>query len=145
MNTDCEVLSPLISGLVDGELTQQQGQRINQHLAICSTCRERYEQLNTLKKLTGDYSLISQDERQEEVLRTDQMANWLAWGGWLLLLIVAMLMGFAVIFTVIHSDMLWWQRCFVGSLTLGFLLLFASVLRQQLKILKTDKFRKVNL
>ncbi|WP_339065188.1 anti-sigma factor family protein [Teredinibacter turnerae] len=145
MNTDCEVLSPLISGLVDGELTQQQGQRINQHLAKCSACRERYEQLNTLKKLTGDYSLISQDERQREILRTDQMANLLAWGGWLLLLIVAMLMGYAVILTVIQSDMLWWHRCLVGSLTLGILLLFASVLRQQLKILKTDKFRKVNL
>ena len=52
-NTTKEHVGALLSGYIDGELTQQQAQRVRLHCDSCAKCAEELEQLESLRREVG--------------------------------------------------------------------------------------------
>ncbi len=134
----------LISGYVDGELTQGDQQRVRLHLESCSECSRTAAELRRLKEATMSTEFrVPEDTQWDETPQT-AASRILHSFGWLL----------AGIWVVGIITYLAWQAAtdsqsiqFEGLLGFGLLLAFAlivlSALLDRLKTRKTDPYRKV--
>ncbi len=143
---NCEQIEVQISGLLDGELTQQETQRVQIHVEDCGHCRQVYQDLKALKAQVGQLDYPSADTQMLEDLESDLTAKFARRSGFLLLIIgFALAIGFGLFtFFTDPSVPLIVQLCY-GLYIVGGLALFISVLRQRLKTYKNDKYRKVDL
>ena len=134
----------LLSGYIDQALPHHQAQRVRIHLEDCTSCRELYEQLSSMRNVAlGTEFLVPADEEWPELPKTgfgrlSRSLGWLLLTSWTL---------------VITAYALWQFLSQTGDpleifLVLGlpgaFLLLFLSVLADRLKDLKTDRYRGVH-
>jgi hypothetical protein len=144
--TDLHV-GELLSGYIDGELTQQDRQRVRLHCAKCSSCSAQLEELRTLRGEIGN-SMLS--EVSEEVWRetsADKAVNasrgigWLPFIGGVLIAAGLALCEFITEFESMPTS----TKLILGGIYGGLLLLFISVLRQRLIEQKTDKYKDVEI
>ena len=141
-----EHVGELLSGYIDGELTQQQRQRVEIH---CSNCGDCESELSALRALREDVSKSRLSEYGEDVWRetmNDPTVKATRSIGWLLflgaLLVVA---GIGIYEIVIDSTMGTFEKTLIGAVYGGLALLFFSVLRQRLIERKTDKYKDVEI
>lgn len=131
----------LISGYIDGELTQQDEQRVRIHIEDCDRCRETAHELNTLKEatMTTDFHV---DTQWDETPRSTA-SGFLRTFGWLMAVIwTVVVIGYGLWqFAKDTEDLL--QVVMVFGLGLGFGLVFLSVLIDRVRTHKTDPYRKV--
>ena len=136
----------LLSGYVDGELTQQERQRIEIHLGNCSECTLSLQELRALQERVGSAQLseFGQDVWREKM---DDTAVKVSRGvGWLLLIGFALAgAGFVIYEFVSSSSRTLTEKLLVGGIYLGLALLFFSVVRQRLIERKTDKYKDVEI
>ena len=139
----CAFDETLISGHLDGELTQAAQQKVRVHLEDCRHCRALLDDLQALRTTTMStvFSTPGDDQWDEGPRGT---ASLLARGtGW----IVGVL--WAITFALYASWQFWqssaniWERLFVfGGLTaVG--LIFISVLIDRIKAAKSDPYAEV--
>ena len=82
-----------LSGYLDGELTQQERQRVALHLEDCTECARLLDELTALRARMGqsDLSGLPQDEWREDM---DDSGVTLSRGlGWLLLIAAGVIIG----------------------------------------------------
>ena len=137
----------MLSGYIDGELTQQDKQRVRLH---CDNCRECAEELAELQALRGEIasatlSAISQDVWRETTndvtAKASRKIGWLLFIGGLLLAA-----GLALYEFVKELDSMSPRAILIiGGIYGGLLLLFFSVLRQRLVERKTDRYKDVEI
>ena len=136
----------LLSGYLDGELTQQQGQRVDVHIAGCAECRDRLADLTELRQRVSGARLspIREDVWRENM--NDMTVNVSRGLGWLLflggLLLIA---GFGLYQFVIDTSAGWGVKGVISAVYLGLGALFVSVLRQRLIERKSDKYKDVEI
>jgi predicted anti-sigma-YlaC factor YlaD len=135
-----------LSGYLDGELTQQDRQRVALHLDECGQCRQLLGELEVLRERMGKSSLSSKHENEwrEEM---DDVGVKLSRGlGWLLFLGALLIIGGFVIYSFLTDPGItaWWKTVF-SAFYLGLAGLFISVLRQRLIERKTDKYKDVEI
>jgi hypothetical protein len=136
----------LLSGYIDGELTQQQRQRVELHCDDCKECRALMDELRALKKEVsrtrfGEYG----EDRWRETMNdsTVQVTRGI---GWLLFLAgVLAISGIALYEFVIDSSIPLHIKLITGSIWGGLGVLLLSVLRQRLIERKTDKYKDVEI
>ncbi len=136
----------LLSGYVDGELTQQERQRVEVHCRDCSDCKSDLAALKVLRERVGKSQLseIGEDLWRERMDDTAVKASRSI--GWLLLIGFALAgAGFGIYEFVINSSMTLLEKFLVGGVYLGLALLFFSVVRQRLIERKTDKYKDVEI
>ena len=133
----------LISGHLDGELTQAAEQRVSVHLEDCAHCRGLLNDLRTIREaaMSTEFSRPDDDQWDERPRTT---SSFLARGtGWLLAL---------VWLTSVVAYGLWqfWQssanlleRLLVFGGLSAFALLFLSVALDRIAAAKTDPYRGV--
>jgi hypothetical protein len=141
-----EHVGELLSGYVDGELTQQERQRVEIHCNSCKECESSLEELRELRERVGKSKLseFGQDVWREKMNDTAVKASRGA--GWLLFIgFVLAGAGYGVYEFVIDSSMSLLEKFLVGGIYLGLALLFLSVLRQRLIERKTDKYKDVEI
>lgn len=136
----------LLSGYIDGELTQQQRQRVELHCESCAECRELLEELEALRERMGRARLsrIGEDKWRESM--NDNAVNLTRGIGWILLVggaIGLLLLLLHVIF--IESDMNFWEKAIFFGIYGGLGALLVSVLRQRMIESKTDKYKDVEI
>ena len=139
-----EHVGELLSGYIDGELTQQDQQRVRLHCENCADCRRGLEELRTLRQKMGESNLsnVRQDVWRETM---DDTAVKATRGiGWVLLIGGLLLVAGYFVFTVIPELSLM-EALIVGGFYGGMLLLFISVLRQRLIERKSDKYKDVEI
>lgn len=135
-----------LSGYLDGELTQQQSQRVELHLAACAQCSGMLTELSALRERMGQSNLSS---RSEDKWREDMNDSGVQLGkgiGWLLL-IGAGLIIFVAFIIAFFSDSgvsVFWKMM-ISAFYLGWAALFVAVLRQRLIERKTDKYKDVEI
>lgn len=136
----------LLSGLVDGELTQQQRQLVRLHCESCKACSENLESLRALRKRIGDAALseVGEDQWRENMndkrVETPRSIGWILFVGGLL--IIAGIGVFGFIFSdEIHIAM----KLLIIAIYGGLATLLYSVLRQRLIERKTDKYKDVEI
>jgi anti-sigma factor RsiW len=133
----------LLSGYVDGVLTQADEQRVRVHVEDCAACRKQVEEMQQLREVTMSSRFnVPADDQWSEVPRGT--ASRLAFGlGWTFLIVWASSVGGYALWEFWTSD-----GPFVGKL-LAFapasaaVLLFLSVLIDRLKAMRTDSYRRV--
>ncbi|MEZ5395745.1 MAG: zf-HC2 domain-containing protein [Bryobacterales bacterium] len=80
-----EALDKMLSAYLDGELTQQEHQRVRLYLEDCEEAGEEYRELVELKKLTSGLSFAPPpDDRMDELaealsVQAPRRMGWLFW------------------------------------------------------------------
>ena len=135
-----------LSGFVDGELTQQERQRVELHCDQCETCRNELEQLQAVRQFVGKARLSELDQDVWRELMGDITVRTSRAIGWLLLVggILAAV-GFGIYDFVFNSSASLFEKFIVGAIYLGLAGVFLSVLRQRLIERKTDKYKDVEI
>ena len=141
-----EHVGELLSGFVDGELTQQERQRVEVHCSDCDQCESELAELKVLRERIGKSHLnefgqdVWREMMDDTTVKTTRGIGWLLLGG--AALIVA---GIGIFEFIFDSSMSFLEKALVGGVYLGVALLFFSVLRQRLIERKTDKYKDVEI
>jgi len=135
-----------LSGYLDGELTQQQRQKVELHLEQCTQCSRLMVDLQELRgRMHGaQLSPVGADQWRENMEDSGvQMSKGI---GWVLLIGAALVM-----FTIIAAHFLaddsisGFMKFLISAFYLGWAALFVSVLRQRLIERKSDKYKDVEI
>lgn len=139
-------VAELISGYIDGELTQQQRQRVERHVEDCADCRRDYEQLAALReRLAGARLSVTGEDTWREHMN-DLTVKTTRGIGWLLFIAGALLLGgYAIYEIVTDASVSLTLKLFLGAFYLGLAVLFVSVLRQRLIERRSDKYKDVEI
>jgi predicted anti-sigma-YlaC factor YlaD len=133
----------MISGHLDGELTQVTEQKVRVHLEDCEHCRTVLGELRALREATLATEFHKPDDSQwDERPRTG--VSLVARGtGWMMAIVWAVfLAGYALWHLWLGSANLVERLLIFGGLS-AFALLFTSVLLDRLRAAKTDPYREV--
>jgi uncharacterized integral membrane protein len=145
----CDQIEVLLSGYLDGELTQQEAQRVRVHLDTCAHCRQLHKDLTGLKAQMKHLSYPKSDEEILQAIETDLVASTGMGVGWVLLilglLVAAGVGAYGLYLFFAAPDVPLGVRIFYGLFIIGALALFIAVLRQRLITYKHDKYKKVKL
>lgn len=136
----------MLSGYIDGELTQQDRQRVDVHCESCAECRSLRSELLDLRREVGDAHLSMFGEDKWREMMSDTTVRVTRGIGWLL--VVGCFLGIAglgVVGFLTDSSISGFEKLVVGSIYGGFALLFISVLRQRLIERKSDKYKDVEI
>ena len=133
----------MLSGYLDGELTQGAAQKVRLHLEDCTECRELYEEIRTMREASRTTPFVGPpddlwDEKPRSTAsRIARNLGWFLFGAGGMALVVLMLREI-----VIEEEDLLALFLFL-SLFGGMALVFLSVFLDRLKSRKTDKYREV--
>ncbi|MEN8041315.1 MAG: zf-HC2 domain-containing protein [Actinomycetota bacterium] len=133
----------LVSGYLDGELTQGDAQKVRIHLEDCADCRSLADELNRIKETTMSTEFqLPEDNQWDEAPRSasSSLLRSFGWAIGALWLVVV----FGYMFWLMATES---EDLFAAVLGFGFwfaiILIFLSVLIDRLKTRKTDRYREV--
>jgi hypothetical protein len=136
----------MLSGYLDGELTQQQKQRVDLHLEQCEACGNNLRDLAALRERMGRARLVEDNSDRWRETMEDTTVKVSLGIGWLLviggLLIIA---GVGLYHFVTDPSIGWGMKLMIGAPYVGMAALFVAVLRQRLVERKTDKYKNVEI
>jgi anti-sigma factor RsiW len=133
----------LLSGYVDGELTQGDEQRVRVHIADCAVCRTQVAQMQQVREVTMTSRFkVPADDQWSEAPRGG--ASRLAFGlGWTFVVVWASIVGSYALWAFWTSDGPIGAKLLAFAPLSGAVLLFLSVLIDRLKAMRTDPYRRV--
>lgn len=133
----------LISGYLDGELTQGDEQRVRIHLEDCADCRNVADEMRKIKEATMTTEFQTPDDTQWDESPRGRISGFFSNFGWLIAIawLVAVI-GYGIWQAATDVENLW-EVVLVFGLWLGFGLVFLSVLIDRLRTFKTDPYRKI--
>ncbi|MFK7886346.1 MAG: anti-sigma factor [Gammaproteobacteria bacterium] len=141
-----EHVGEMLSGYVDGELTQQQRQRVELHCEQCAACRDELASVEMVRTQVRGSALspLGEDVWREHSL--DAPTNALSRLGWILILIGLIAGGGIGIWHFVQDNSIsLWARIGIGGVYLGAAFLLLSVTRQRWLERKTDKYKDVEI
>jgi anti-sigma factor RsiW len=133
----------LLSGLLDGELTQADAQRVRLHLERNEEARRLFEDLKRMREAArGTAFRVPGDQQWDETPRSWLAALARRIGFGILLAWFASVVGVGLWLLATTPEHVWLKLATFGALS-GFGLLFVSVVLDRLKDLPGDRYRKV--
>ena len=136
----------LLSGYIDGELTQQQRQRVE---LLCETneeYRRNLEELTALRERIGQSRLGEAGEEHWGERMNDSGVKITSMIGWILFVGgVLIALGVFVLTLLFDPSIGWLTKLVMVAVYGGLATLLASVLRQRLIERKTDKYKNVRI
>lgn len=133
----------LLSGYLDGVLTQADRQRVRLHLEECASCRRLTEEMAQIRDVTiSTLFKLPADDQWDEAPRGSfsRLTHGLGWT--VLLVWLVGMIGFT-------AGQLWsgpetlLEKLLIFGGVAGFTLLFISVLVDRLRTMRTDPYRRV--
>ena len=136
----------LLSGYIDGELNQQERQRVDVHCDACEQCRNERDELRRLREQVGQSRLSEYGEDKWRESMNDVTVKASRGFGWLLMIGgVLAAVGVGVFEFVTDPGIETYAKVIAGAVYGGLAILFISVLRQRLIERKTDKYKDVEI
>lgn len=133
----------LISGYLDGELTQRDDQRVRLHLEDCAGCRAIADGMSKMKEATMTSEFQVPEDTQWDEKPRGGFSAFLSRFGWTIAIAwVVAIVGYGIWQVATDSENLL-EAVLVFGLWLGFGLVFLSVLIDRLKTFKTDPYRRI--
>jgi anti-sigma factor RsiW len=143
---DCKQIDDMLSGYLDGELTQGDRQQVEVHLETCAGCRSVYDQLASLRQTVGQMSFEQMSQERWGAMMNDVTVRTSRGAGWLLYVAgLIVVCGYAAYAFMIDDAVPALIKSGAGALVVGLLLLFVSVLRERLMARRTDKYEDVEI
>ena len=136
----------LLSGFVDGELTQQERQLVTLHCNECEECSDNLASLRALRERIGKACLseVGEDKWREimknPVVKTTRSIGWLLFIAGLLAVAGIVLLNF-----IFNNEISVGVKLIMFAIYGGLATLLYSVLRQRLIERKTDKYKDVEI
>lgn len=141
-----EHVGELLSGYIDGELTQQERQRVDVHCESCAECAGLRGELRELRGQVGNARLSEYGEDEWREMMDDTTVRASRGIGWLILLGGSLVLAGIVVFAFLTDPGIeWHMKAIMIAIYGGFAALFISVLRQRLIERKTDKYKDVEI
>ena len=134
----------MLSGYLDGELTQGDEQRVRLHLEHCAECRSVIDELRKLREATMNADFQVPEDTQWDETPRNNLSRTMHYLGWLLALTWASgLVTFLIWQAVTESESIPFEALLglVPLAAMGLILLSALIDRLQAQ--KTDPYRKV--
>ncbi len=143
----CDAFEPLLTGYVDGELSDEDRRRVEDHVASCPRCREALAELRGLKE---ELAMMTFKEPSDVELERywasvyNRLERGLAWvllsvGAGVLLSYAAFCLIEDFIKNPTVSLVL---KIGVVALVVGGVVLFISLLRERLTVGRSDRYSK---
>ena len=144
----CDEARILLMGHIDGELGPAETTRIEDHLAVCVSCRREETAFRALGEVTEE--MIN-----EELLPIDLEAEWDSIYrrmersfGWILMSVgLIILLGFGAWQLVneflLNAEASMWLRVGVGATLAGVIVLLVSIGREALTKHRSERYREV--
>jgi len=140
-----EEIGELLSGYIDGELTQQQRQRVDVYCDRNPECRKLLDEMIVLRRDVGDAMRQRYGDGGGESMQDDGV-KLMSGIGWVLLIGGAVSMAGLVLHAFLFDPgMSLFDKLLFGAFYGGLGMLFAAVLRQRLIERKTDKYKDVEI
>lgn len=133
-----------LSAYLDGELPQQERQRVERLLDQSAAWREAYDDLSRLRSQIGQLSSPQPSDNEWSLTMTRMTVNtsrgigWLLWGGGLLVLILYGLYEFLRNPTIAAIE-----RVGVLAVVLGVVFMFISVIIERIRDFPRDRYRDI--
>ncbi len=145
MSKICNEVEEQLSGYLDGELTQQESQKIHLHLESCQSCQSIYRDLKSMQHSIAQLEKPTMSEVELKHIMQDRPAIGMQWIGWMMLIAgISVIVGF-VAYQFFTSDEAFLIKLVVSSIYGGLAFLFLTVLRQRFIARKTDRYKGVDL
>lgn len=142
--SNCEKYKTLLMGLLDGELTVEETQDVNQHLTRCQACRDEYEALVGTGQQIEKVTFIEPTEEELNRLWKAPYSRWTKNSGLFLVLIGWItLVVYAVVEALRDSQEPLFSRLAVAAVIIGFIVLLFNVVRERLVTYKKDPYKEV--
>ncbi|MHC4173843.1 MAG: anti-sigma factor family protein [Planctomycetota bacterium] len=144
----CDDHKDLLMGYLDNELSDEQRQRFEEHLAGCGECAGELEEFKKLKAITDEVTLVEPEDRMWQEY-WGSIYNRIERGvGWIVFSIAGILLviygGFKIIEELIKDpDVETIFKIGLLALIVGLAILFVSVLRERIYFWKKDRYRDV--
>ena len=136
----------VLSGFVDGELTQQERQRVMLHCEQCEACRNDLSELKALRERMGKSRLSETGEvRWREAMNEPVVSNTRSLGWLLFVAGVVIAGGVGLVVFITDPGISVGMKLLLAAIYGGLALLLFSVLRQRLIERKTDKYKDVEI
>ncbi len=134
----------LLSGYLDGALTQGDEQRVRLHLEDCATCGTLVEELSEVRDATMSSTFDTPKHHEwSEAPRTESSRLERVQGWPLLIAWATVFAGYTLWELWTEAEFLPEQLGLVAGVS-GFALLFLGVLLDRLKTKRTDRYREVH-
>ena len=143
---NCQQIGEMLSGYIDGELTQGSRQRVELHLDSCATCRHVYDDLVRLRNDVGKMKFDELSPSEWSNIMNDIGVKSSRGAGWLLFVVgLVIVVGYGAYEFARDDAVPALIKTGVAGIIFGLVFLFFSVLRQRLIARKTDKYRDVEI
>ena len=160
MKHDCNETELLLSGYLDGELTQGDRQRVELILEDCPECVRAFDEMKNLRQHVGGIPCETMTEKEKSEMRRGVESNVGASVGQMLF-IAGLVLVYGVGAYMLCADLItdakyletanekdkvpMFIRVGVPALIIGLGILFFTVLFQRIKAAKTDKYTDVEI
>jgi hypothetical protein len=135
-----------LSGYIDGELTQQEAQKMSLLIETDPEYKILYDELSMMRHQVQSLSLQEQELEHLDKLFQEPVAKTSRFFGFILVAASALLIvGFTLFKIFTNPEIETLEKILVGALGGGGLLLLFSVLRQRIISSKNDKYNRVKL
>ena len=144
----CHDYKDLLMGYLDNELSDEQRNRFEEHLAGCPECAGELKEFQKLKAITDEVTLVEPEDRIWQDYWNGVYNRIERSIGWLIFSVAAILLaiygGFKLIEEII-TDATTGMLLKLGLLALivGLAILFVSVLRERIYFWSKDRYRNV--
>lgn len=143
-NMKHEFNEALLSGYLDGELTQGEAQRVRLHLEDCADCRGVIHELRKLREATMNTEFRVPEDTQWDETPRGALSRLLHSSGWLIAgLWVVGIVAYLVWQMATESESVRFESMLGFGLVLAVGLIILSALVDRLKTRKNDPYRKV--
>lgn len=133
----------LVSGHLDGELTQAAEQRVCVHLEDCSSCRALLDELRTLREATMSTEFSKPDDTQWDEQPQGSVSRVARGAGWIMAILWVVVLAAYGLWQYLQEPANLVERLLVFGGLSAVALLFASVCLDRIRTARTDPYREV--
>lgn len=134
----------MLSGYLDGELTQGDEQRVTLHLEDCAECTREIDALRKLREATMDTQFQVPEDTQWDEMPRGTLSRLLHNSGWLIAgLWVLGMIAYLVWQVASDSESIQFEAMIGVAFFLAFALIILSAFVDRLQTRKNDPYRKV--
>jgi predicted anti-sigma-YlaC factor YlaD len=133
----------MLSGYLDGALTQRERQLVSLHLESCAACRGELAEMAAVRGAAQSTAFALPADDQWGELPHTAGSRALRLGGWTLAVVWLAVVLASGLIELLHAPVPVWERVAIAGAVAGFALLLLSVLLDRLDELRHDRYRRV--
>lgn len=142
----CERVEQMLSGYLDGELTQGDRQRVEVHIDACPSCQRVYDDLSELQDQVGQLKLDRMSPSEWSSIMSNVPIKGSRSIGWILLIAGSVIISVYGMWEFATDDTVpALVKTSLFAIYLGLAFLLISVGWQRLVERKTDKYKDIEI